>query len=185
MKPETAEQYSARILAYQQGRNPDRILATTASKLTRLLRGHSRAKLAKRPGPNRWCVAEIVAHLAEAELVVAYRIRMILSKPGTLIQAYDQDVWAQVGHYSQRAPQESARLFASLRGANLELWRSLKPAQWKLYGQHAERGKETIERIWHFMAGHDLNHLAQIEKFLANPARPRKATTSSRMTYRI
>jgi hypothetical protein len=32
---------------------------------------------------------------------------------------------------------------------------------------HAERGEESLERILRMMAGHDLNHLSQIERILA------------------
>jgi hypothetical protein len=31
---------------------------------------------------------------------------------------------------------------------------------------HAERGKETIEHLVRLYAGHDLNHLSQIEAML-------------------
>ena len=39
--------------------------------------------------------------------------------------------------------------------------------QWKQHGMHAERGVETIEHIVRLMAGHDLNHLGQIERIVA------------------
>jgi hypothetical protein len=38
---------------------------------------------------------------------------------------------------------------------------------WKQYGMHSERGKESIEHIVRMFAGHDVNHLQQIEKILA------------------
>jgi hypothetical protein len=43
----------------------------------------------------------------------------------------------------------------------------LKPEQWKHYGIHSERGQETIEKVAKMFAGHDLNHIAQIEMILA------------------
>ena len=39
--------------------------------------------------------------------------------------------------------------------------------RWKHYGIHSERGQETIEHIARMFAGHDLNHIAQIEGILA------------------
>jgi len=35
---------------------------------------------------------------------------------------------------------------------------------WENYGMHQERGKETIAHLVRMFAGHDLNHLAQVEK---------------------
>ena len=63
-------------------------------------------------------------------------------------------------------PQKSVELFRVLREANLALLESLKPGDWNQYGMHSERGKESIEHIVRMFAGHDVNHLQQIEKIL-------------------
>src|SRR5688500_654171 len=97
---ETQEQYKARILGYVGSREPLPLLASAPATLARLLDGVSEEALAQRPSPEKWSVREIVAHLADDELVGAYRIRMILSAPGTDIQAFDQDVWARTGRYA-------------------------------------------------------------------------------------
>ena len=52
------------------------------------------------------------------------------------------------------------------REANLALLKSLTPEQWKHYGIHSERGQETLEHIVRMTAGHDINHLQQIERIL-------------------
>ena len=94
-------------------------------------------------------------------------MRLILGTPGTPIQAFDQDAWVTSGHYEKRNPRKSLEQFRVLREANLALLKSLTPEQWKQYGMHSERGQETIERIVLMFAGHDLNHLKQIEAVLA------------------
>ena len=96
---ETTEQYITRLLANVGDRNPLKVQAATAEKLERLVRRLPRAKLRQRPGPDKWSIAEIVAHLADAEIVISWRIRAILGAPGTPIQAYDQNVWA--GRFAQ------------------------------------------------------------------------------------
>ncbi len=93
---------------------------------------------------------------------------MILGAPGTPIAAFDQDTWVTSGHYEKRDAQKSLELFRALREANLALLASLTPEQWQHHGMHAERGKETIEQITRMFAGHDLNHLQQIERILAS-----------------
>ena len=114
-------------------------------------------------GPRR----EILAHLADCEIVTGWRMRQILGAPGTPIQAFDQDAWAAAGHYEKRDARKSLEQFRVAREANLALLKSLSPEQWKHHGMHAERGVETIEHIIHLMAGHDLNHLSQVERILA------------------
>jgi hypothetical protein len=94
-------------------------------------------------------------------------MRSILGAPGTPIQAFDQDKWVEAGHYAQRDAGKCVEQFRALREANLTLLKSLTPEQWKLHGMHAERGEETIEHIVRMYAGHDVNHLGQIERILA------------------
>ena len=124
------------------------------------------ASTGKRPAPEKWSAGEILAHLADSEIVVGWRLRQILGAPGTPIQAYDQDSWAAAGHYGKRDPRKSAEQFRVVREANLGLLKSLAPEQWKHHGMHAERGEETVERIVHMMAGHDINHTKQVERIL-------------------
>ena len=69
-------------------------------------------------------------------------------------------------HYAKRDPRQSLEQFRVLRETNLALYKKLKPEQWKHSGMHSERGEESVERIVMLLAGHDLNHLAQIEAIL-------------------
>ncbi len=164
---ETPQEYIKRILGNVEGFDPLKVQAGTAKKLERLIKGVPASRLRKRPAPEKWSVGEILAHLADSEIVVGWRLRQILGAPGTPIQAYDQDSWAAAGHYGKRDPRKSAELFRVVREANLALLKSLAPDQWKHHGMHAERGEETIERIVQMMAGHDINHTKQVERILA------------------
>jgi hypothetical protein len=93
-------------------------------------------------------------------------MRMILGAPGTPIAAFDQDSWVTSGHYEKRDPRKSLEQFRVARDANLALLKSLKPEQWKHYGVHSERGQESIQHIVRMFAGHDINHIRQIESIL-------------------
>lgn len=164
---ETAQQYTQRILSYIEGKDSLTVQAATAERLDRLIKGVSTSELRKRPAPEKWSVSEIIAHLADGEIVGAFRLRFILGSPDSPVVAYDQDKWVTSGHYDKRDPQKSVELFRVLREANLALLESLKPEQWKHCGMHSERGRESIEHIVRMFAGHDINHLQQIEKILA------------------
>ena len=164
---ETPQEYKQRILENMRGQDPLKVQSTTAKRLERLLKGKPASKLRKRPAPDKWSVTEILAHLGDTEIVVGWRMRMILGAPGTPIQAFDQDAWAVAGHYAKRDARKCLEQFRIVREANLTLLKSLKPEQWKHHGMHAERGEETIEHILRLMAGHDLNHLVQVERILA------------------
>src|SRR6266699_5307195 len=164
---ETPQEYIKRILGNLEGLDPLKVQAGTAKKLERMIKGVPASKLCKRPAPEKWSAGEILAHLADSEIVVGWRLRQILGAPGTPIQACDQDAWAAAGHYGRRDPRKSAEQFRVVREANLALLKSLAPEQWKHHGMHAERGVETIEHIVRMMAGHDINHVKQVERIVA------------------
>jgi uncharacterized damage-inducible protein DinB len=163
---ETAEQYRNRMYGHLQGRDPLALLAAAPQELERLIRDVPETKLRQRPAPGKWSICEIVAHLADTELVGGYRIRMILGSPGTQIQAFDQDKWAAAMQYQKREVPKSLDQFRALREANLSLLKSLTPEQWRQYGIHSERGEESIEVIVRMFAGHDINHREQIQRIL-------------------
>lgn len=163
---ETPQQYTERVTGYVKEQDPLKVQSQTARKLERLIKGVSTAKLRKRPAPGKWSVNEILAHLADAEVVGGFRVRLILGAPGTPITAFDQDSWVTSGHYDKRDPRKSLEQFRVLREANLALLKSLTPEQWKHYGIHSERGQESVEHIARLYAGHDVNHLQQIERIL-------------------
>ena len=168
---ETASNYQARIFSYAAGEEPLLLQAKAPDILASLVGGLSSADLERRPAPSKWNIREIAAHLADDELVGAYRIRLILSSPGTAIQAFDQDVWARTGRYSTADVEESLLLYRTLRQQNLRLLHSLTAEEWDMFGVHAERGVESLRQIAMYFAGHDINHFRQIEAILTGMRR--------------
>ena len=163
---ETPQQYTERILGYLHGRKPLDILSTTPRRIARLIEGVPRKRLSRRPAPNTWSVAEIVAHLADAELVYGVRIRFMLSASGSPIQATDQDAWCRVFEYARQDPARSLEALRVNRAGLVRLLKRLPRESWSCYGIHSERGKETVTRVVEMTAGHDLNHLKQIRERL-------------------
>lgn len=160
---ETPEQYTQRMLSHVAKKNPLTIWASTPKKLAAAVRRLSPKKLRQSPAPGKWSITEILAHLSDTEMVIGYRLRMMLNKNGTEIQAFDQDSWARTGKYSKQAPAKSLAEFAAMRAKNLALLRSLPKEAWENYGMHQERGRESVAHLTRMIAGHDINHLLQIE----------------------
>jgi DinB family protein len=160
---ETAQQYASRILGNLNGMEPIDVLELSSARLETLV-----TKLEKQQGqsPEKWSAAEILAHLAESEIVYGYRIRKALNASGSVIEATDQDVWVKNADYLKRNPQLALALFHTIRKANIAFLKSLTPQQMENFGIHSERGKESIAQMARMIAGHDINHLQQMEKLL-------------------
>src|ERR1700738_5681861 len=161
--PETPQEYTQRMLNHSQGKDPLRLQQAAPRKFAALAKGLSKKQLTRRPAPGKWSIAEILAHLADAELVIGYRIRLMLAANGTPLQAFDQDVWANTFRYSGRDTKTSLETFRVLRESNVALLKSVPKTLWGNYGLHQERGKETVGHTMSLIAGHDLNHLQQVE----------------------
>ena len=168
---ESTQQYMSRILGYQQGKKPLAILKATPAKLEKLVKKASSVKLKKRPESDKWSVGEILAHLADSELVMSFRFRLVLGSNGTAIQAFDQDIWAKFSNYAKLDPRESMKRFTALREANIRLLSSIPREMWDNFGMHSERGKETVTRMAEMLAGHDINHVRQVEELVGGKRR--------------
>jgi len=75
--------------------------------------------LIRRPAPEKWSIAEIVAHLADAELAMGWRLRNMLANPGVALTWWDEAASAERLGYAQQDASLSAGVFRALRESNL------------------------------------------------------------------
>jgi hypothetical protein len=114
--------------------------------------------------PKGWSIRQIVAHLADSELVGAHRMRLVIAEDDPVLSAFDQDRWAANLDYARRKPKTSLESFRRLRGENYELLKDLAPAAWERAGNHAERGRLTLLGLVEGYAGHAEQHARQIHQ---------------------
>lgn len=146
--------------------DPLAILAETPSRVQALIAGAGGAVLRQKPRPDKWSIAEVVAHLADSELVFGFRLRMILTVNGARLQAFDPDAWASAFAYDLCDAHTSAALFSAMRMGNLRMLRQVATSRLDNSATHDEWGTETARTIIRREAAHDRNHLAQIESIL-------------------
>jgi hypothetical protein len=142
---------------------PLRALGMGPARLARALRRVPRRLLSRRPGRGEWAVTEVMCHLADAEVALAFRIRKIATEATAPMAAWDQDRWAEGGRYRRARAGEALATFAALRRANLAYLARVGPAVRRRYGRHPEYGRLTIDQLLDHWAEHDLLHLEQIQ----------------------
>ena len=157
------EAYVKKIEDNLEGRDPVKVQAATYKRLVKLVEGLSARELDSRPAPDRWSIRDIIGHLADGEIVTSYRYRKILSEDRPQIEGYDQEALAERLRRQKEPVRDALERFRVLRESNLKLIRSTPKSDWDRYGVHAERGNESFGRLVILLAGHDLNHLKQIE----------------------
>ena len=127
-----------------------------------------REALAKRYAPGKWDVRYLLHHLADAETVLFDRIRRVLSRPGQVIWAFDQDAWAHGLGYEERPLTLSRDLYAATRGSVIYYASRDYESKGALRFVHSETGLRTLADEFEKVAWHNQHHLDQIERALAN-----------------
>lgn len=111
-----------------------------------------------------WTPHEVAAHLADAEVVEAWRIRQVLSEDEPMLQPFDQEVWAAKLFYRQRELATSLATYAANRQSNLELLRAAGEAGLDRKYRHPEFGNRPLRAYIEHIADHDILHLRQIRE---------------------
>ncbi|HKI58086.1 MAG TPA: DinB family protein [Trueperaceae bacterium] len=157
--------YLQRILDTLGEHDPIEVLRATPQRLAALLEEMAPDGLERSYAPGKWDARHVFAHLADVELAMGFRLRLVLGQPGVELPGFDQDVWAE--RYGRLDPALAVEAFRGLRAWNLALLTTLDLDDWLAEGYHAERGFESVDLMVRFMAGHDINHLGQLESILA------------------
>lgn len=152
---------------FLDGRPLEAILAATPDAVAEYLEGLG-PRGEKRPAPGKWSAAEIVSHLADCDLVFGFRLRQTLAEESPTVQPFDQDKWA--AQYSGISAAQAFEVFSALRKWNLRMIRAALPKAANRTMAHPERGTMTFQTVVETMAGHDLNHLAQLRHLADMPA---------------
>jgi hypothetical protein len=143
-------------------REPRDVVETTPLELHRLAGRIGVARLTTPRAPGKWSARDILAHLADCEIAFGFRLRQVLAQDNHIMQPFDQDKWAEP--YATMDANAALELFEALRNWNVALLKTLTPAQFQKKTTHPERGEMTFATIVETMAGHDINHLKQLEE---------------------
>ena len=136
---------------------PERLRAVLANLTEEDLRSH--------PIPGKWSILEIVAHLADSEMIGAGRIRFAIAEPGAPVPNYEEAVWARelaYNDYNADRLQATIALFAALRATSAALFRSTASHLWANAAMHSKYGALTVRRLLEIYAEHPERHIGQI-----------------------
>lgn len=165
--PAEIQTYVTGLLGLLGDRDPVQVLAETPAAVLRFLDALSPSVVVRAEAPGKWSIRDVVQHMADSELVGGFRLRMVLAHDRPRLTGYDQDLWADRLEYGTVDVRESLDQFTVLRRSNVRIWGRLTPADLVRVGIHGERGEESLDRMRKLYAGHDLLHLAQLERIRA------------------
>ena len=175
----TMEEYLTRPVRDRVAR-----LRSTPDEVARLLDGKDDRALSRRPDARSWAPKEIVCHLRDVEELFLVRFQTVLTidEPviltlsatpealarwgigGAIGHPLDPDRWAEERQYAHSDGREALRAFVRRRREVIGLLDALDPGQWRRGGIHLARGRMELGEWVASLAGHDDNHLGQLQR---------------------
>ena len=146
---------------YLGERDARSVIAETAAKLAAHAKRLGADGLKRSTAPGKWSAGAILCHLADCEIAFGWRLRQTVALDNHTAQPFDQDVWAKF--YEQLDAGAALEAFSAVRHWNVAWLQMLAPEDFMRRMTHPERGEMTLQTIVDTMAGHDLNHLGQLE----------------------
>ena len=142
-------------------RDPLPVIAATPQRLAAQLDRLGPEGMERPYAPGKWNARQVLCHLADTEIVFAFRLRQALAEEHHVVQPMDQEKWA--ANYDAYGARAALEVFAAVRKWNLALLAVVPPAVMSKPVTHPERGQLTFRVLIEIMAGHDLNHIKQME----------------------
>ena len=118
-----------------------------------------------KPGPERFSVAEVLAHLAHSESA-CYRMRVDRFMAESLPEFEPDDAQMYLDLYRDADPQQALAEFEERRLMNVEYLRSLPDAAGERSARHQKYGDITLAQMLNEWALHDLGHTRQIAELV-------------------
>ena len=167
MNPDEVRAYVSRLTDALADRDPLSVMAELPSALRTLTAGLSEDMMRRPEGPGKWSVIQVLEHLADHEIINAFRLRSTIAEDAPALRGYDQTKWVGRLHYGEADAETVLRELEAARGRTLRLLRALGPAELERVGMHEERGPESIRLNMALTAGHDFVHRRQIARIRA------------------
>ena len=115
-----------------------------------------------------WTPRQVIHHLADSEAQSYSRLRRLIAEPGSLIQGYDENKWAESSKlgYKSEDVQSSLEVFKAVRQASYELIKRLSEKDLEIEGTHSESGAYSVGKWIKTYTNHPLDHANQIREQL-------------------
>jgi hypothetical protein len=143
------------------GRDAIEAMRETPGRIQAIVASMPPGALARSYAPGKWTGAQLLVHLAQAELALTVRARMALSQPAYMAQPFDQDRW--LAREADVDGPTALSAYLALRQLNMRLFERLTAADRQTRFQHPEHGDLTVDWLLAMIAGHELHHVPHFE----------------------
>ena len=147
---------------YLGDRDPIAAIADTTACIRALASPWPAPEYERTYAPGKWTARQILVHLAQSEIALGTRVRMALTVPNYAAQPFEQDRWLDLERTI--AGPDALNAFLTLAAMNRSFFNSLPSAARQTTMTHPEYGSISVDWVIHLIAGHQINHLLQLEE---------------------
>ncbi len=117
-------------------------------------------------GEGEWSIQQIVHHMAECHMNDFVRLKSILTQDTPTLQPFDPEAWGKLPDAETLSIDSSMVILMGLHLRWATLLDSLSESDWGRTALHPNMGQVTIDDLLKTYAGHGVEHIAQISKFI-------------------
>jgi hypothetical protein len=141
------------------------MLDATPDLLRGLMSDLSHEDACWKPGPDRFSIAEVLAHLSHSE-GHCYRMRLdrFLTEERPEFEPDDAQMYLE--QYRDADPEDAFDHFEEQRENNVEFLRTLEAVDGERKALHKSAGEITLNNMLHEWALHDLGHVKQVAEIV-------------------
>jgi hypothetical protein len=112
--------------------------------------------------PEKWCIHEVILHLADSEASAFIRCRQLIAEPGSPVLTFDPALWAGTLGYFHQSTKEAMEILRRLRRMTYQVLKALPEAVWFHTAEDPRDGKVSLERFLVIQERYIPDHLEQM-----------------------
>lgn len=136
---------------------------TVHEQTQKLISSLREEQLNYRYADGKWCIKEILIHLADGERVFAYRALRFARKDPTPLHGFDENLYAPQSKAAERKITDILREFSAVRAASIELFKSFDEETSKRRGTANDK-EISVRALAYIILGHEFHHISVIKE---------------------
>jgi uncharacterized damage-inducible protein DinB len=137
-------------------------IAAAPAKMRAAVKGLKDAQLDTPYRDGGWTVRQVVHHVPDSHLNAYVRLKLALTEDKPTIKPYDEAAWAELADSKSMPIEVSQTLLDAVHTRFVQLWRSLKPADFARVLVHPDHGERTVDWLLFLYEWHGKHHTAHI-----------------------
>lgn len=120
-----------------------------------------------RYGEDKWCLKQVLGHMADTERIMAFRLLSIARGEKAMLPGFDENAYVDEADFHLLTMEELLANLSAVRESTIQLIRGLKEDVWEWRG-FANQDPVSVRALVWIIVGHELHHRQVIQERYLN-----------------